>query len=354
MDFSLSDDQVAVRDLATQLLADVDPNSPNGFDPALWRRLGAAGLLGLCLPVADGGAGYSVTELCLVAEQVGRTLARVPFALAVGGAATTVARYGSEALRARLLPPFVAGETVLTAAYAEAWATDPLQPRTRLVGGVLHGDKPAVPLAREAAAVLVPARTEDGTVVVAVVTTDAAGLTLVDEQTTSGEPAATLLLDGVAPLEVLPAGALAHGYQRSTVALCATQVGIAEEALRLAAAHTSTREQFGRPLATFQAVAVRLGNGYIDVQAMRSTTWQAAYRLDAGLPAAEEVATAAFWAAEGGERVAGSAVHLHGGLGVDTDYPLHRWFLASKQVEVQLGGASWQLEQLAGALVPRA
>ncbi|HTL24842.1 MAG TPA: acyl-CoA dehydrogenase family protein, partial [Mycobacteriales bacterium] len=78
----------------------------------------------------------------------------------------------------------------------------------------------------------------------------------------------------------------------------------------------------------------------------------AAYRIDAGLPATEEVATAAFWACEAGERVASSAVHLHGGLGVDTDYPLHRWFLASKQVELALGGASRQLEVLGAALVP--
>jgi alkylation response protein AidB-like acyl-CoA dehydrogenase len=354
MDFSFTDDQVAARDLAATLLADVDPLAAPGFDRALWQRLGTAGLLGLCLPESAGGAGYAATELTLVAEHIGRTLAHVPFALAVGGAALPVATHGTAALQERLLPGFLAGETLLTAAYAEPFAVDPLRPRTRLTGGLLHGEKAAVPLAREAAAVLVPATGDDGQACLAVVLTDAPGLTLVDEQTTAGEPAATLLLDGVAPLEVLPAAALAQGYQHAVVGLCATQVGIAGEALRLAAAHTSAREQFGRPLATFQAVAVRLGNGYIDVEAMRSTTWQAAYLLDAGEDAAQEVATAAFWAAEGGERVAGSAVHLHGGMGVDTGYPLHRWFLASKQVEVQLGGAGWQLEQLAGALVPGA
>ncbi len=354
MDFSLTDEQQSIGELAATLLADVDPKAQPGFDRAVWQRLGQAGVLGLSLPESAGGAGYGVTELVLVAEHVGRTLAHVPLALAVGGAAMPIATFGSQSLQAQLLPGFVAGATVLTAAYAEAFTTDPLRPRTRLSGGRVHGEKIAVPLAREAAAVLVPATDGDGSACVAVITTDSAGVTLVDEQTTAGEPAATMVLDGVAPLEVLPAEALAHGYQRAVVGLCGTQVGIAGEALRQAAAHTSTREQFGRPLATFQAVAVRLGNGYIDVEAMRSTTWQAAYLLDAGRPAAEQVATAAFWAAEGGERVAGSAVHLHGGMGVDTDYPLHRWFLASKQVEVQLGGASWQLEQLASTLVPSA
>jgi alkylation response protein AidB-like acyl-CoA dehydrogenase len=347
MDFSLTEDQLAARDLAAQLLADVDPKGPPGLDRALWSRLGGAGVLGLCLPEAEGGAGYGVTELSLVCEEVGRRLARVPLAVAVGAAAA-VARFGSTELRERLLPGFVAGTEVLTAAWAEPFGTDPLQPRTRLEDGELHGEKTAVPVAREATAVLVPATTDDG-VVLAVVATE--GLELHDEETTAGEPAATLVLDGTRPLEVLPAEAAVLAYQWTTVALAATQVGIASEAMRRAADHTSTREQFGRPLATFQAVAVRLGNAYIDVEAIRSTTWQAAYRIDAGLPAAEQVATAAFWAAEAGERVASSAVHLHGGLGVDTDYPLHRWFLASKQVELALGGASWQLERLADALV---
>jgi alkylation response protein AidB-like acyl-CoA dehydrogenase len=354
MDFSLTDDQQSITDLAAQLLGDVDPKAAPGFDRALWKRLGDAGVLGLSLPESAGGAGYGVTELVLATEQVGRTLAHVPLGLAVGGAAMPLAAFASDALKDRLLPGFVAGETVLTAAYAEPFATDALRPRTRLAGGVVTGEKTAVPLAREAAAVLVPAVDDNGGVCVAVVDPTATGVTLIDVETTAGEPAATMLLEGVTPLEVLPAEALAYGYQRAVVGLCGTQIGIAAEALRQAAAHTSTREQFGRPLATFQAVAVRLGNGYIDVEGIRSVTWQAAYLLDAGRPAAEQVATAAFWAAEGGERVAGSAVHLHGGLGVDTDYPLHRWFLASKQVEVQLGGASWQLEQLANALVPTA
>nr|MDP9101076.1 acyl-CoA dehydrogenase [Actinomycetota bacterium] len=216
----------------------------------------------------------------------------------------------------------------------------------------LTGAKPAVPLARQAAAILVPASTPTGEVVIAVLDGDTPGVTLVDEQTSSGEPAATVELDGASVTEVLAGGreALRFASERYLVALCATELGIAAEALRMAAAHTSTREQFGRPLATFQAVAVRLGNGFIDVQAMQSTLWQALYRLDAGLGADEQVATAAFWAAEAGERVLTSAVHLHGGLGVDTDYPLHRWFLASKVIELALGGASFQLDQLGSLL----
>jgi alkylation response protein AidB-like acyl-CoA dehydrogenase len=350
MDFSFSDDQLAARDLAAQVLADVDPNGPKGFDAALWARLGDAGLLGLSLQEVDGGAGLGLTELCLVAEEAGRRLARVPLAVSIGAAAA-LSRYGDTGLKERLLPGLVAGQHVLTAGWAEPFGTDPLRPRTRVQDGALHGEKTAVPLAKEATALLVPALSEDGLVLAVV---DPGTATLIDEETTTGEPAATVVLEGVAPLAVLPAEAAELAYQWTTVALAATQVGVASEAMRRAADHTSTREQFGRPLATFQSVAVRLGNAYIDVEALRSVTWQAAYRIDAGLPATEQVATAAFWAAEAGERVASSAVHLHGGLGVDTDYPLHRFFLVSKQIEVSLGGASRQLELLADSLVPSA
>ena len=361
MDFSLSDDQVSVRDLSRQLLADVAPTAgtpapagPDWYDSRLWARLGEAGLLGIALPVRDGGAGYGPTELALLAEEAGRTVARVPIAACLGGAALPLAEYGTPTQRSRLLAGVVAGTELLSAAFTEPFADDPLAPVTAAVpegtGWRVSGTKTAVPLARTATAVLLPASAPDGQVVLALVHGGTAGVTFVDEQTSSGEPACTITLDGalVSAEDTLAGGrtALRFAYQRYLALLCATELGIAAEALRMAAAHTSTREQFGRPLATFQAVAVRLGNGFIDVQAMQSTLWQALWRLEAGLPADEAVITAAFWAAEAGERVLTSAVHLHGGLGVDTDYPLHRWFLASKVVELALGGASWQLDQL--------
>ena len=366
MDFSLNEDQLAVRDLARQLLGGAAPaagaGSPTGdawLDAPLWRHLGEAGLLGIALPEEVGGAGRALTDLALAAEEAGRSLARVPLAACVAGAALPVARFGGPALRDRLLPGVVAGTHVLTSAFAEPFADDPMAPATVAApdgdGWLLSGTRTAVPLARQAAAVLVPAQTAVGTVVVAMVDPHAPGVTLHDEATSSGEPAATMVLDGVAvgSADVLPGEALPFAYQRYLLTLCATELGIAQEALQRAAAHTSAREQFGRPLATFQAVAVRLANGFIDVQAMQSTLWQALWLLDEGRDAGEQVITAAFWAAEGGERVLTSAVHLHGGIGVDTDYPLHRWFLASKVVELSLGGASWQLDRLGRALAAR-
>jgi alkylation response protein AidB-like acyl-CoA dehydrogenase len=135
--------------------------------------------------------------------------------------------------------------------------------------------------------------------------------------------------------------------QRAVLGLCALQVGVVERALRLTAEYTSKREQFGKPLATFQAVGQRAADAYIDVEAIRWTTWQAAWRLGAGEPAAPEIAIAKFWAAEAGHRVVYAAQHLHGGIGLDLDYPLHRYFLWSKQIELSLGSATRQLERLA-------
>jgi alkylation response protein AidB-like acyl-CoA dehydrogenase len=112
--------------------------------------------------------------------------------------------------------------------------------------------------------------------------------------------------------------------------------------------------QFGRPIGSFQAVAQRLADAYIDVEAVRLTMWQAAWRLSAGLPCETEVATAKFWAADAGHRVAHTAVHVHGGVGIDTDHPLHRYFVAAKRLEFALGGATTQLRRIGAALATAA
>ncbi len=138
--------------------------------------------------------------------------------------------------------------------------------------------------------------------------------------------------------------------ERAQAGLCAIAVGVCEEALRLTAEYTKTREQFDRPIATFQAVGQRAADAYIDTEAIRLTAWQAAWRIAEGLPASAEVAIAKYWAAEGGQRVVHAAQHLHGGMGVDRDYPLHRYFLWAKHLELTLGGATPNLLKLGAML----
>ena len=133
---------------------------------------------------------------------------------------------------------------------------------------------------------------------------------------------------------------------RVTAGLCATQAGVSAAALRLTATYTTERHQFGSPIATFQAVAQRAADAYIDTQGIQFTAWQAAWRLDEGLDAADELDIAKFWAAEAGSRVADAAQHLHGGIGVDTDYPLHRYYRLAKHLELTLGGRTERLRRL--------
>jgi 3-oxocholest-4-en-26-oyl-CoA dehydrogenase beta subunit len=137
------------------------------------------------------------------------------------------------------------------------------------------------------------------------------------------------------------------------VGLCAAQSGVIERALELTAEYARSRVQFGRPIGSFQAVAQRLADAYIDAEAVRLTMWQAAWLLAAGQsgPAVDAaVATAKFWAAEAGHRVAHTAVHVHGGLGIDMTYPVHRYFTAAKHYEFALGGATAQLRRIGAVL----
>jgi acyl-CoA dehydrogenase len=183
------------------------------------------------------------------------------------------------------------------------------------------------------------------------------GVRVQRQQVTDGDATGRLLLADVELPEDRVLGSPAAGAEitgwlvsRGTVGLCAVQLGVIERALELTAGHARSRVQFGRPIGGFQAVAQRLADAYIDVEAVRLTMWQAAWRLSAGLPADTAVATAKYWAADAGHRVAHTAVHVHGGLGVDTSYPLHRYFTAAKHNEFALGGATAQLRRIGAAL----
>jgi alkylation response protein AidB-like acyl-CoA dehydrogenase len=223
-----------------------------------------------------------------------------------------------------------------------------------------------VPAAQLADAILVPARSAEGRCGVFLLDPRAPGASLEAQQVTSRQPHALLRLESVAvPAEAAlgdPEGGaaiLAWAAERATAALCAVQLGVSERALRMTADYARERVQFERPIGSFQAVHQRAADAWIHVEAMRLATWDAAWRLDAGEPAADAVALAKYWAAEGGQFVGYAAQHLHGGIGIDVDYPLHRYYLWAKQSELVLGSAPQQLawlgERLAeGALAPAA
>jgi alkylation response protein AidB-like acyl-CoA dehydrogenase len=356
MDFSFNEEQQAVRDLAAQILGDQSTNDAlkaheatgDPYPAGLWSALADAGLLGIALSEDVGGAGLGFLEACLTLEQIGKSTAPVPY-FATVLAALAVDRFGSPDQRTALLPGVADGSRVLTVALSEVGAT-PLSPATAASDGSLSGSKLLVPFGRQATHAVVSARSGED-VGLFVVDLSGAGVSQEDLDPTSGLPATRLDLDGAAG-EALSGGAeaLAWLVERSTAALCCTAIGVCEEALRLTAEYTKTREQFDRPIATFQAVGQRAADAYIDTEAVRLTAWQAAWRLSEGLPATEQVAIAKFWTAEGGQRVVHAAQHLHGGMGVDRDYPLHRYFLWAKELELTLGGATASLLGLGAAL----
>ena len=305
----------------------------------------------------SGGAGLGFLESCLVLEQVGRTTAPVPYFGTVL-AAMTVDRHGDDETRTSVIGPALSGESVLTVALTEpdGPSEDPTTqatPSTSSSDGDewrLHGTKLLVPFGREADRVVVSARIGENETGVFLLDPSGDGVDLEDLITTSGRPETTLVLDGAPGARLGDGDTLTWLLEHATAAQCATAIGVCASALDLTAEYTKTREQFDRPIATFQAVGQRAADAYIDTEAVRLTAWQAVWRLAEGLDAAEQVAIAKFWTAEAGQRVVHAAQHLHGGVGVDRDYPLHRYFLWAKELELNLGGATQSLLGLGARL----
>ena len=359
MDFEPSMEQTAAADLAAQILADhctperlkeVDAGEER-FDEELRDRFAWAGLIGLPLPEDNTGGGLGLLELCSVLVEVGRYVAPLPLMTHVP-TAMAISRFGTIAQTAMWLEGAVTGESILTSALAEERSHCPEQPSTWAEhdgeSWLLTGVKTSVPAGTLAELFVVPAHTADG-LTIFLVHPDDPGVVVVPQVTTDGDRAGRLELQRAAVPTDRLLGEIGGGAdiltwlrQHLTVALCAQQLGTLEGALQLTAEYARTREQFGRPIGTFQAVSQRLADAYIDVLGARLTCWQAAWRLSEGLPAEAEIASAKLWAADAGHRVAHTTVHVHGGVGIDLDGQAHRFFTALKRNEFTLGGATDQ------------
>ncbi|TQJ75225.1 acyl-CoA dehydrogenase family protein [Streptomyces sp. SLBN-31] len=371
MDFTFTEEQQAAAEAARGVFAGVAPDtvpSPSlvagavadDLDRALWAKLAEADLLSLLLDPRYGGAGLDAIALCLVLRESARKLARVPL-LESSAASAAVQAYGSEELRSALLPGAARGELVLTVAAHGRTGHDPAElavsARQDGDGWLLDGVQTAVPWAHNADFVLLPARTATDRTLLAVVPPGHEGVALAEQVSTSGERLGELRLDSVRvpARDVMDAdGAWEWLRDLLTTGTCALALGLGERVLAMTSEYAGKREQFGHPIATFQAVAVQAADRYIDLRAMEATLWQAAWRIASGasgaLPASGDVAVAKIWASEGVRRVVQTAQHLHGGFGADVEYPLHRYHAWAKHLELSLGPAAAHEEALGDLL----
>lgn len=353
MDFTFSPEADDAATLAATILKDLTTPARlaeveaagNRFDPVLWRALGDAGLLSLTTPESYDGAGLGFVELCRVLVEVGRTVAPVPLA------PDAVARLFLGELGTDDQQQAAFSSSVLTCAVTEEHEHAPTTPTTTAAPDraefVLTGRKYLVPAATVATAFLVTATTSEGAAVF-LVDADTNGLTVREQYLSDGDVAGLIELDGVRVAADRRIGDAAAGRLMDllTVATCAVQLGVTEGAVALTAEYAKSREQFGKPIGTFQAVAQRLADGYIDTRFLALTLWQAAWRLGDNLPADQAIATAKLWASDAGHRIAHTAVHIHGGVGIDLDGEAHRYFTAATRYDLEYGGATEQALRL--------
>lgn len=364
MDFDLDETQREIRGLAADVLAreaaqerlEAFEKSEAPYDDVTWKALAQAGLLGVVLPEDAGGAGLGPVELAVILREVGVRTAPVPVYASLALAAVPIGAHGTPEQRA-LLAPLTEGATILTGAYREVGPAGEIAATARADGDghVLDGVKTFVPYAREASRILVPARVEGGGVGVFLV--EPAAVTITEHPSATSEPLSRVALDGVrvgadALLGGTADGAAWDTLRRSAVAgAVAVASGVIEGALELTKEYTKTREQFGRALAQFQAVTMQIGDVYIAKRALDVAVWAGVWRLAQGASDAEEVlAIAAYNACDPVVKALYTCQHLHGGIGLDITYPLHRYFAWGKHCGHLLGGGEDRLDAL-GALI---
>jgi acyl-CoA dehydrogenase len=367
MDFSLSEEQQELAGLAARILDDrMDlqhlkerDRSDDWYDLDTWREFAKANILGIAIPESAGGLGLGYLDLCMVLREVGRNVAPLPMIPTLVSGALPIAKFGSDAQQA-ILSKVAAGDVLLTAALTE-YGAEPDEPAVTTASRdgdawVLHGVKTGVVGADSAELMIVPAKVGDG-VGMFLVSPRAKGVGVTRQAVMNHEPFAEVRFDGVRVGDDALLGSIEQGREilaftlnRTIVAICAVVAGVADKALHLTAQYTTERKQFDRQIGTFQAVGQRMADCYIEDQAIELTMLQAATHLDEGRDDPLEVATAKFWAAEGGNHIAHAALHIHGGISIDVDFPIHRYFLWLKRYEFTLGSATPELLTLGRVL----
>ena len=351
MDFKLSDDQRAFADMAQGLFADYCADdklrahdvSGEPYHRELWQQCVNAGLHTILLPEAHEGLGLGMTELMAVLEQQGRALALVPLSeqqLVLATLAKFAPEAGAELLQqAAVGAPLALSMTALSASRG---------PALRVEGGRLQGHAPAVPLGDLAGHALLMADDLDqaGALRLALVDLNQPGVKRDPGLSQHHLGLADLSFEGALVQALLPTEATAWLEQRAIACAAAVQLGVTQEQLRRTVQYVSERRQFERQIGTFQLVAGQMADGYIATEVLRVSLWQLVWRLDAGLPCVPQAHATRMLANELGQRTGHMAQHVHGGIGVDVTYPMHRYLYVSRALGALLGGSEHHLAQL--------
>jgi alkylation response protein AidB-like acyl-CoA dehydrogenase len=353
MDFDLTESQQEIARLAAAVLAAPDP----------WKELARSGLLALGVPADLGGDGLGIVHIAVLLTEIGRRAVPVPALATLMNGVLPVARWGDATLQRALLPAAAAGELILTAAIRERGDPTPWTPATIAdvagpagaphpqsaglatpshprAAGTVSGVKVGVPYAAKAARILVPVSFAAGGTGVVLVDPAADGVTTTRTPTSSGDPEYTVRLDRAPVAAVLGAPDARDLYRLAVAGACSLADGALAGALALTTAHVATRRQFGRPLAEFQAVSQQIADVYIASRTLHLATLSACWRLDANRDADTDLDVAAWWVTEEAVKAVMSCHHLHGGIGVDVSYPLHRFSSMIRDLARFLGGAS--------------
>lgn len=334
MDFNLTATQQAVADVVTSVL-DRDLG---------WDALVSGGVAALPVPERLGGDGVGLPEVATVLTEVGRHGAITPVLATLGLGAVPLLDVASDDQQDRFLADVAKGG-LLTAALSEQGAALPDRPSTSFANGRLSGVKVAVPYANSADWMIVT--TENAVVVVAA---KADGVRLAKTPTSNGSEEYTVTFDDVAvdDSDVL-AGATPQRVNQLALAMIGAYTdGLVAGALRLTADYVANRKQFGKPLSTFQTVAAQLSEVYIASRTIDLAAKSVVWRLSEGRDAAADLDVLGYWLTSQAPPVMQTCHHLHGGMGMDVTYPMHRYYSSIKDLTRLLGGPSHRLD-LVGA-----
>ena len=358
MNFGFSEEQDTIRETLARMLGDHATlavthdllDRQNGFDTATWSVLADGGWLGLAMSEADGGSGMGPVELAILAEEIGRCLAAVPFIPVLCLAVPAIQSAGTENQRKSLLPDITAGRTIIAAALAEGQGLAPDTVSATVVQDRLSGQKTPVSFGAEATHALVAAKDESGTARLYLADLSASGVTTrALDPIDRTRPAADIVFDNT-PVELLP-GSDPATIQRlldgAAVLAAFEQIGIAERALSLTTAYAGERHAFGRPIGGFQAVKHRLADMFAKIELARSNAFFGVWALASGdsrLP--EAAAVARLTALDAVQFTTEESIQLHGGIGFTWAADPHLFLRRGWQLKAELGPVAMWRERL--------